>query len=485
MPEVVTGSGINQDILNWFNSFGNYDLGDRRLQLDNRAQSEGTALSLMELQQRARQIDDQYELDKERLGLDRANLLRQQRMDAASMDLADRQLALDTEFRNFQQRDALVGHKRGIIDMLSARTGPQDWVKYNSMLNLLDPPTPDRSQSLDVFSILDGLVEESEVRKPGLRRDLMGGLPVAESMSTRTPASTGPAMSWSDALAQVQRHIPTSPNTVNYGGAPSAPLPAPTGQNTFAPTTPGVSNVQLPRSDLFSGIRNEDVSYLNKTGMRGLHTTGAGGTSLGGDYTNFKVFDPATNKQYGASDVIDPGKAVWLERLFKGGMSRLALAGDGPGKRMNEDTEMIIAPQGALVLNPSDTKKMMKKMKAKPKRMNTGGTIGGGAADGSDVTFNQYSPEQLGAQPFLKKIRSLGQGFTGGFGNALSNPKLGISNMPFGLNLQAFGGLQDSEQAALKETYNTGLGVYWDDLYANALKAAPRGRTLATAFYGG
>lgn len=492
--QVLTGSGVNNDVLSWLSTLGNYDLGDRRLALDNRHEDNSTALARMELEQRAREIDNQYELDKERLGLDRANLLRQQRMDAASADLADRQLALQTEQANFNQRDSLASKKMQLVDMLAARTGPQDWVKYNSLLNLLSPPTPERSQSLDVFSILDGLVKESEVRKPGLRADLMGDLG-AGGGGTAAPRQQNPYTSF-ESFGGKTGESATSGGGFNYGGgAAYQPSYQPTyvSGNTGYTGMGGAQSYTVPKEDVYSGVKNETVAGLGKG--QGMYTqTGVGGTSLGGDYAGFQVMDPYTKKVYGANDSINAGAPIWIQKLADGGMmsGRMAMAmvGEGHGKEPADTAEIAIAqpsPEGArlIVLNPEQTRRALGKG-VKPKRMATGGTIGGGAPDGSTVTYNQYKPEDLGNQPFLQKLtgKTRAQPFTGSFGNELTNPAIGLSKLPWGINLQRYNALNPSEQQATQEAYSTGLGVYWDDLYNQAVRAAPRGRTFAPAGYG-
>lgn len=491
--QVLTGSGVNNDVLSWLSTLGNYDLGDRRLALDNRHEDNSTALARMELEQKAREIDNQYELDKERLGLDRANLLRQQRMDAASADLADRQLALQTEQANFNQRDSLASKKMQLVDMLASRSGPQDWVKYNSLLNLLSPPTPERSQSLDVFSILDGLVKESEVRKPGLRADLMGDLG-AGGGGTAAPRQQQPYSSFESLGGKTG--ATTSGGGFNYGGgAGGGAVPTSTyvSGDTGRTDPGGVQSYTLPKEDYFSGVKNETVAGLGKG--QGMYTqTGVAGPSLGSDYVGFQVTDPYTKKVYGANDSISAGAPIWIQRLANGGMMRgqmaMAMVGDGRGKEPSENAEIAIAqpsPEGArlIVLNPEQTKRALGKG-VKPKRMATGGTIGGGAPEGSTVTYNQYKPEDLGNQPFLQKLtgKMRAQPFTGSFGNELTNPAIGLSKLPWAINLQRYNALNPSEQQATQEAYSTGLGVYWDDLYNQALRAAPRGRTFAPSGYG-
>lgn len=125
----------------------------------------------------------------------------------------------------------------------------------------------------------------------------------------------------------------------------------------------------------------------------------------------------------------------------------------------------------------------------------TGGTVGlpTSSADnyyGTDTTtptftYNKYTPEQLGAMPFIQKL------FHGapvtpfqGFGQPISNPQIGVSNVPAMLNLQRYSGLNPTEQDMTQSLYEQGLGLDMRDIMARSAKAAPGvfGFSGATAY---
>lgn len=487
--QVVTGSGINQDALSWLTSLGAYDLGDRRLALDTRGQQDAFTLGIMDLQSRMKEIDNQYDVDVKRLGLDAANLARQSRVDAATADFNDRVLSLDTDKFNFTQRDSLANKKLDIIDMLGSRTGPQDWVKYNSMLNQLSPPDPSRSQEIDVFSILDGLVKESTPQAPKLRQDVLGNTDYSALTAANAEGAkqiNAQPQSWEDIFNQVKSSYgATAPNLpqTNYYQPTAQP-----GNYSSGATNNPPANVET-NEPLFSGVRNTDVAGVPKGGSA-LQVTGLAGPSYGRDYKGWSVSNPATGTMYNPDDEIGAGTNVWLTRLGMGGVMvggrPMALVGDGTGKTPNKDSEIAMAsvtPDGKPkldVMNPKQTKKVLKKG-VKPKRMASGGSL---APSGSTMTFNQYSPGDLGKQPFIQKLR--GERASNpymGFGGQLSNPEIGVSNMPWAINLKDFHNMAGSEQKAAQELYSTGFGVNFDDLYEQARRAAPIGRTLGPTRY--
>lgn len=488
--QVVTGAGINNDALNWLNSLGAYDLGDRRLALDTRGQQDQMTLALMDFYQRAQDSDKQYALDRDQLGLQAADLRRQQRLDAATADLNDRMLALDTERSNFQQRDSAASKKLQIVDMLSSRTGPQDWVKYNSMINQLSPPDPARSQAIDVFSILDGLVKESEVRKPGLRQDMMGDLGYQQSAA---PTGSSTPQSWQELFGQVQSSYGNTAQNVQPAYSPQQPTTyQPT--NSFDWSQPKTNNPPTSMTpealaeQWYSGVPNSQVANIG-SGQGALVTTGGAGPSYGRDYKGWNVYNPATQSLFGPDDEIGANTALWLQRLgmggsVKGGNVAMALTGDGTGKKPNKDSEIAVASveKGKPrldVLNPKQTKKAMKKVK--PKRMATGGTL---YPSGSTVNVNQYSPETLGSQPFIQKLRGkMPANQFQALGGQLSNPEIGVENMPWAINLKTFNALNPTEQQASAELYETGLGVNFNDLYEQARRAAPFGRMSGPTRY--
>lgn len=146
MP-VVTGTQIPLDqaqILRLANQSANerlgiatdYAIAQGQLGLSQQELSQDYAIAQAQLQMQAQQIatdraaiDAQYLIDREQIGLQAADF-------------------------NWRSRMDVLNAKMNVLEMLAARSGPGDWVAYNYLLNGLSPPTPESSQSIDVFSLI-------------------------------------------------------------------------------------------------------------------------------------------------------------------------------------------------------------------------------------------------------------------------------------------------------------------------------------------
>lgn len=105
----------------------------------------------------------------------------------------------------------------------------------------------------------------------------------------------------------------------------------------------------------------------------------------------------------------------------------------------------------------------------------------GTAASSPYQVLNTYNPATLGSQPFIQKI--LGNSPSsqyGNFGANLSNPKLGVNNMPFNLSLQRYNLLRPSEQQQLQSLYEQGLSTDWNDINSAMQASAPVGHNRQT-----
>lgn len=460
--------------------------------LTERGQTLGYNEALLNYYSRRQDAEQAWETDKARLGLDQANLNFQQRNADAQNELTRQGGVLGRDDLNFRQRSDLAGKKLGVVDMLNSRRGPSNWVRYDSLLEGLDPPKPERSATIDPFSLLDGLVKESDAfsqPNASVNQPYSGGMgAMPNSQANQTP----------DWLLQQPKGMGFEGGQGDGGGGRFTPggNPQPMisnwGTPGYATNRPATNVTGLAGNDIFSGVRNEDVAGLT-SGQSALKYTGTGGSSRGGDYTNFRVFDPSTGKQYGADDEIAGGTALWMTRLGRGGQMAgempMALVGDGTGKALNPDTEMAMALLDEAgnpvlkVLNPEKTRKAMRKG-MRPKRAASGGTYGG-ANTTPTVEVTDYGKEALGGQGFISRL------FSGrrapafrGLGAELSNDKIGINNAPSLLNLQAYRNLAPSQKDATAELYESGLDVDMRDILERSQRAAPWGKSFATAGYG-
>lgn len=101
------------------------------------------------------------------------------------------------------------------------------------------------------------------------------------------------------------------------------------------------------------------------------------------------------------------------------------------------------------------------------------------------INVNQYSPAQLGSQPFIQKVTGQRSGAVTGFGAPLSNASLGIENFTSMPSLQRINRLLPSEQKQLQGLYEQGLWTDYGDILARARRMAPAGQTTGPTFYGG
>jgi len=182
-------------------------------------------------------------------------------------------------------------------------------------------------------------------------------------------------------------------------------------------------------------------------------------------------------------------EAAKVQHAEHGGYGNMLVAGDDSEGKENQELAMSASPITMIPIK-NDSLRDVKIPHAeygyrKIPHMETGGTYGT-ALNEDTITENQYSPADLGNQPFIRKLfgKSPSREF-GGFGATLSNPKLGLSDVPFGFNMQNFNQLQSSEKKASRELYERGLGVDFDDVLGSSRRAAPTGMRFGPKFWGG
>lgn len=480
--ELLTGTQVPLDAAYLLDVLGNLKLGER-------GQTLGYNESLLNYYARREEAERQYEVDVQQLGLQAADLRFRERNADAVNELQRRSGVVDQESLNYTQRAGLADRKLGVSQMLSDRSGPRDWVKYDSLLDMLDAPTPERSTTLDPFKFLEGLVREVDVFNEKLPSVQSGYAPTFSQAGQGARQSLVP--SW---LLQQPGGIAEMGGGGSGGMVPQSTVqqPRPVGAEQWSPGgAQPAQNVNLGGDTAFSGVRNEDVANIQRGGGA-LMTTGTAGPTWGNRFEGWQVSNPSTGQVYGPDDEIGAGMPIWMQRLFRGGEAKnppMALTGDGPGKRMNEDTELAMAlldeaGQPVLkVLNPEQTKKVVRSGKVKPKRAASGGTYGTGNTDPT-MTFNQYGSGALGNQSFIRRLFGSGGPSFKGLGAELTNPQIGVTDAPALLNLQNYRDLDVTGKEATEELYNTGLEVDFRDLLERSRRAAPWGKTFAPAGYG-
>lgn len=109
-----------------------------------------------------------------------------------------------------------------------------------------------------------------------------------------------------------------------------------------------------------------------------------------------------------------------------------------------------------------------------------------GAGNPYRFQFAQYDPATLGNQPFIQKLRGTREATPfGGFGATLSNPSLGITNMPWAINYKTLLNMNPSEQKQAESLYSQGLNVDFNDVVEQSRRAAPIGARFGVAGYAG
>lgn len=316
----------------------------------NRGQDLAWQQSVLQFQSQAADMANRYNYDMANLGLAGANLNLQKNIATANQALQQAAFKLDVanfgltqaQF-NYQQRAGVADRKLAIIQSIADRRGPQDWVAYANLVDGLNAPNPDKSQTLDMFGILNGLDQQSSITPP----EAPALTDLGPDYTPSPPAFVSPG---------------TAPGALPPGAAtPPAPPPvsAPSAWNTQQPSsaqTPPPMGPP-PASAGWSGVRNEDVAQWGQTGQGGLVTTGGAGPSQVGDYTNFKVFHGNTAGGFVPWDPATPipgGTNVFLQRLAQGGAGAgMAIVGDDPGGRTGNE-ELVVGNNFQVMPWPDD-----------------------------------------------------------------------------------------------------------------------------------
>lgn len=415
---VVTGSGIIDQGLGWFNAYGDF-VNDRYATDTNAATARYAADSsagasrysadksyqaaMLQYSANMQQIRNQYDIDLKNYGLNVAQLNFQQRTAAAQIDLARKGFGLDiansqlgVDQFNYAQRTGVADRKMAIMDMLARRTGPQDWVAYSSLLNQLSPPDPTGSATIDPFQMLEGLYEPASLQMPEWAQGEPG---LAAGISQPYSAAPGIAQQARDIDAAVANIIGSS----GYGSGagvttPTAPAPAAT-SGAFTPTGQGWNMVG-------GNAPNGDELLYNYRGspQPGVSVFEDPKPARAPQLVDPKAAPGATGVNPASFDAIF---GYTPKPMNRGGATNfpMLLTGDkAKGRTGYEELVINLNPDPSdalMVLDRHDTKKVLDSG-AKPERAASGGPFtlqAGGLAGGAGgkTLRNNFTPAESAA----------------------------------------------------------------------------------------
>lgn len=473
-------------------------IAQAQIQAQAQAQAQALAVAQAQLQQQAQvanqqfaeaqanyalqaaQAQQQYQLDAANFGLSKAQDLYQQRVGQAQLvlqrsqaELANANFSLQQNQFNAQQAQAKESARENILNMLNSRTGPQDYVAYNNLLNGLNAPNPDKSTTVDPFAGLDALYQPSNITPPAVPEignvsdegainaiQMPGQVNIPAFPSN--PATGGASINYTPGAAPTINAPTITGTPAAVGTNPSGPYGNPTATNPPQPSG------QVPYGSL--------ASYISAPGSTGTMSDGTA-------YTNANTGPVNTPKpyQYNIGGLADGGDAS---------QPPMAIVGEGHGQHPSNNAEIAMALVDRLTGRP--VLHVMNAEQARPiidqqsiPRAASGGTYGT-ALNNQTVTTNLYSPGELGSLPFYQKLTGQSPNRPyGGFGATVSNPAQGIYNAPTAINMQNYNQLLPSEQSMFTSLYGQGLSLNPDDILAMARNAAPTTKQATANVYGG
>lgn len=472
MVETVGGTQIPLDLASIMQLVAGNNLSARGQDIQMRGDDMAFWQNLIGIGEARRQTDLAYGADAARFGLDVANFNYNQRMGKIQADLANNDQLLSQENFNFLQRSGLVDRKLGIVDRLTARQGPQDYVAYDALINQLSPRTPERSATIDPFEMLQGLVKELTLTPADtskLDQPYAGAFPSLDAAGAQSDANNPyQSLAGQMSLSPVREF--------------ATPKPTTTAGQTF---TGGPSFASDPYGNPLKPGNAADLGGQIKT-----YTSGPASS------TPKTWQDLQTEYNSGTGGGIDPVTGKYIPPKYeRGGMAGPGPIVTGDSKSGRENQEIVMAltsdPNTKLMVMPVDKMKgkkgmggMKKAMKKMPKA-ESGGTYGTATTD-PVFQFNQYTPEQLGGAGFLQAaLGKRTQAPFQGFGSPVSNPSIGVNNFPSTINLQAFRDLGTTGRDALGSVVEQGLGLSYADLLERSRRAAPFGREFGVSAFKG
>lgn len=476
-----------------------------------------------------RAIDNKYVADQQQFGLDVANANFQRSM--AVYQAKNQRLQYETDKAklgvqvaesNRQSRAQELTFKMQALAMLADRKGPQDWIAYNHLVNGLAAPTPEASQQINVFDTIAAanLGEQIAVNMPAGPTDAdiaalgtayappaapsPAAMPQPAPIPVQAPAvqanpfgappasgqtPTGPVLGFNQdgtpifgpnaAAGAPALTVPAAPSP--FGGPVAAPAagvspapaaaPIPVTPSGYAPTPFNPTPAAAPVSPSGYSITpfNPAMSPINQNQYNPFGSTA--------DPIPVTQMNPVNQNQYNPFGSSADASAFPGYEHGTGGYINAAprvVGEEGPELEHN-------------VIDPRTGQMMIRvvPLTEAQERMATGMPGVRGMATGGTMTVNTYSPETMGQQPFLQKLRGEQEAplFTG-YGSSIDAPSVGVYGLPAVPSQQRLNRLLPSEQLMLQGTYEE-AGQYWADILEKARRASVGGATMPALRYGG
>lgn len=534
---------------------------------------------MAQLDQAKQQAAQQFQIDSANLGLSAATANYQQRLGVINAQFQQENIALNANQFNAGQAGKEEASRENILNMLAARSGPQDWVKYNNLLNGLNAPNPQKTTTIDPFAGLDAAFPKVDVPtgpdlsslyqpyQVNLNGGGVGQMTSAQQQAYNLPATPTSNNSNAGSLVTPQAQSSALPTQPYMGGAfaanPNTSQGWPTGWLTgeqppiaaSAPnqqTTASGGHIDVATGQWVPGAGDNNSSqYPQGSPTATLMPDGTikrmatGGTVA----AQAVVGDTPSGKPDGheevAQAILGPNGQPELH-VIPHNQAKSLIADSLPGakQKTNADLDAAIAARGAkggtfkpsagdillgrdaqdgggsssppsppaagdtspspqsgdlLSKIPPEVLQMLVQAILQMAKSGGPGGMGmpGGAPGGlpraasggtygtdlnnNSVTVSQYSPSDLGNQPFYQKLigNQPNRGF-GAFGADLSNPQLGLNNVNPNISLQRYNALLPSEQQQTNDLFGTGLAVDPNDILQMAKNAAPTTRNYQT-----
>jgi hypothetical protein len=409
-----------------------------------------------------------YGLLLQALGLD-ADIRNSDRYYEADMRDAERQYQLDLQRfglqvanTNFAQREAAATKRLESLGLLTSLQGPGDWVRYNYVLNDLDPPDGRVTDPLGAFSDIDqpfafsmppATATGTGTPKPGAGTTTWSdpARPVASETARAPQAVTAPAPVAATTPAAAPAATAANPQGLIPVAAAAAPVPAPARTWTADPEPDRGGFVARPSYDVPRPSYDVPTSYYTPSPAAAPAPTAA---SL-----------PVAQRQ--------------LLRAADGGMvghGQPVVVGDPKqgSDRPNPEVAMQ-TPMGLLVVPLSDLGMDLDDTERLPK-----------AATGGVFPNTAYDPGVLGGIPAVQQLM-------GTMSTRRQQGKRGEALGPLGASPFSFTnymGLLPSAQAMVRGYIDTpqsqgGLGGVFEDELERSRRAAATGVSTGAAMYGG
>lgn len=425
----------------------------------------------------SKQIEQDYQLNLQRFGIEQANLERQKKQDAAANALQLAQLGLSKD----QINATIAGNKAtatvDAMKWLAERQGPQDWTRQDYIENGMDGPTPTGSMSFSPLDAINEAYKPINTAMPDLNggtatppaTGLLGGQGISEATlppepgMTRRPADgvrapAEPAV-W-ETMAPPGGRTVTATETIGGGAGSTASPPGLLGNQQAANPWSGMASPPAAGSGF--GVTPPAGQRINPDGT--VQRFAGGGTTDGAAI----VGDSKSGKPTGAEEIayarlgkdgkaelhVIPHSALGglLDGISGGSqgtvhnakklppelLAILPRAANGFGDGFNQPTGPRLAPmpsapriadENAGGAQDSPFQSFGTPQAATPVTPAAPGLLGGGIAaqpaagrttpanpgnyDPYKITVNKYSPDVMNNTPILRKLRGTFNGNIG------------------------------------------------------------------------